>query len=246
MVVYELDKDNSGVANTLSRDSQGYATKILDSSSTLSLIVPNTNERGILMVHANPGEGESSKITISSLVNSSPNNYVREYNANREWGSSLEISSAGMHCIEIQSDEISSGTLSLSISTTATKDKPSTIIFDRIRFIKADKDASETDSIPYGLNEALGLTSSLASTVNKTKDGLKAALLNKISSLDDSNNPQFYYTCRVANDSVIESDDLTSPESLYDINNIANRFTISQIDFDDISNDMTIVRSSRL
>lgn len=246
VVVYELDKNDSGTANTLSRDSQGYATKTLDNNSPLNLIVPNTKERGILMVHANPGEGESPKITISSLVNSSSNSYIREYNTNAEWGSSLDITSAGMHCIEIQSDEISSETLSLSISTTATKDKPSTIIFDRIRFIKADKDATSTDSIPYGLNEALGLTSSLASTVSKTKDGLKVALLNKISSLDDSSNPQFYYTCRVANDSVIESDDLTSPESLYDINNIANRFTISQIDFDDISNDITIVRSSRL
>lgn len=248
VVVYELDKEKKGTANTLSRDSQGYATKILDNSSSLKLVVPNTLERGIIMVHANPGGDSSSetKITITSSLDSTPSSYIREYNANEEWKSSLEITSEGMHCIEIKSDGIGFKALSLSISTTATKEKPSTIIFDRIRFVKADKDASSTDSIPYGLNEALGLTSSLASTMGLAKDGLKEKLLSKISSLDDSFNPQFYYTCRVANDSAIESDDLTSPESLYDINNIANRFTISQMDFDGIDDDITIVRSSRL
>ena len=54
----------------------------------------------------------------------------------------------------------------------------------------------------------------------------------------------FYYNCKIDNTKALAYDDILSPYAFYDANNRANKFTISQIDFD--SSDIDVVRSSKL
>ena len=68
-------------------------------------------------------------------------------------------------------------------------------------------------------NKALGL--------NLTA-GEDAELLQNIESIDT--NHQFYYNSVISKDSLIDVDDLASADAFYDYNNIANKFTISEID----------------
>ena len=80
-----------------------------------------------------------------------------------------------------------------------------------------------------GINSQLGLSSSQEGNI-----------ISKITSLDTED--LFYYNNDVENSKIIESEDLSSPYAFYDYNNIANKWTISEIDFDNI--DITIARSS--
>ena len=80
-----------------------------------------------------------------------------------------------------------------------------------------------------GINPQLGLSGSQESNI-----------ISKITSIDTTN--LFYYNNDIENSKAIESEDLSSPYAFYDYNNIANKWTISEIDFDNI--DITIARSS--
>ena len=80
-----------------------------------------------------------------------------------------------------------------------------------------------------GINPQLGLSSSQESDIIST--------LTEYDTTD-----LFYYNNDIENSKAIESEDLSSPYAFYDYNNIANKWTISEIDFDNI--DITIARSS--
>ena len=54
----------------------------------------------------------------------------------------------------------------------------------------------------------------------------------------------FMYSASIANSDMLDVKDATSPYSFYEYNNVANKFTISEIDFE--SSDISVVRSSRL
>ncbi len=80
-----------------------------------------------------------------------------------------------------------------------------------------------------GINPQLGLSVSQ-----------EASIISKVTSIDTTD--LFYYNNDIENSKIIESEDLSSPYAFYDYNNIANKWTISEIDFDNI--DITIARSS--
>ena len=91
-----------------------------------------------------------------------------------------------------------------------------------------------------GYNSELGLTS---------ED--ESSLVTKIRGLDT--NKEFYYNVDIDNVRRIDTDNLSSPYAFYDYNNIANKWTISQIyfgtDTDDAGNpkyDIEIAKSSLL
>ena len=146
------------------------------------------------------------------------------------------------------SDDSASAGESSSGSTSSGDDASATILLGKLRYIKEDAETG----YGYALNPDLGLSGNVPETINAaTRIQLKAKLLERIRNLDnggklsgDTLTPLFYYTCDIDNAKVIESDDLTSPEALYDSNNVANKMTLSEIDLSTL--DIDVVRSSRL
>lgn len=62
--------------------------------------------------------------------------------------------------------------------------------------------------------------------------------------VDGHSRSMFMYSASIANSDMLDVKDATSPYSFYEYNNVANKFTISEIDFE--SSDISVVRSSRL
>ena len=83
------------------------------------------------------------------------------------------------------------------------------------------------------LNPAFGLTSA-------EEDALKT----KVSQLDE--NGVFYYNSPLDKGSIIDAADIQSPDFFWDRNNLFNKFTLGEIDFDDDGTTIEIVNSSRL
>lgn len=86
------------------------------------------------------------------------------------------------------------------------------------------------------------------------ENAAKTALLDKINTLqkkDDKN--LFYYLTNNDESYMLNSDDISSPEALWDTNNIANKFTLAQLNLSGIEDELgrtmntkiDIVRSSR-
>ena len=96
-----------------------------------------------------------------------------------------------------------------------------------------------------GYNPALNLEAFGEST----KDKVATALLEEIREVseyevDKQPRSMFMYSASIANSDMLDVKDATSPYSFYEYNNVANKFTISEIDFE--SSDISVVRSSRL
>lgn len=77
------------------------------------------------------------------------------------------------------------------------------------------------------IKKVAGINSKLTQSALLTGTELLTTIRTLMGSSDD-----FYYTCTIDNSSDIEVDDLTSPEALWDVNNIANKFTIAELDID--------------
>jgi len=86
-----------------------------------------------------------------------------------------------------------------------------------------------------GINSRFGLLNQAEET----------ALLNDIKSISKG---QFCYTLDINNESAIETKKLDSPYAFYDVNNVASRFTITQLvlSLDEGGSSIEIMRSSRL
>ena len=103
----------------------------------------------------------------------------------------------------------------------------------------ADKQGSLTIGT---LDNILGYNSNLFPTdIFADPTNFITALETKISSLSGG---LFYYNHPLDGADLIEVNDMTSPLALFDSNNIANKFTICQIDFNNINID--IARTSRV
>ena len=82
-----------------------------------------------------------------------------------------------------------------------------------------------------GFNSALNLT---GLSLNSSD------LLEAINDIDTKH--QFYYNSRISKDNLIDVSDLSSPYAFYDYNNIANKFTISEIDI--TNSNIDVVKTS--
>lgn len=91
-----------------------------------------------------------------------------------------------------------------------------------------------------GINSRFGL-------LNQTEE---TTLLNDIKSISKGqlSKGQFCYTLDINNESAIETKKLDSPYAFYDVNNVASRFTITQLvlSLDEGGSSIEIMRSSRL
>ena len=93
-----------------------------------------------------------------------------------------------------------------------------------------------------GINKNLGISNFVEKVNNKNVTN--ETIINDLKSeLKKFGGDLFYYNNEIDSSKVIEVADMTSPFSLYDYNNVFNKFTISEIDFD--SSTIDVVRSSR-
>ena len=204
--------------------------------------LPNINKYKVLMLYVILSE-DGSTLTLTSTGGG-----MRYYNT--DWGTfgtTLTITKDGIYNIEFEPSVTH-------LKIVSNKVKASSVIIDYLRYIN---DVNYTRG-SYGLNPCLGIDANLVTEINqssttpKTKAGLEKELLDKIVELDNydfdlsASDPKFYYTCRISNSKIIEQDNLLGALAFYDVNNVANKFTISQIDMSDIDNDIDIMRSSRL
>ena len=139
---------------------------------------------------------------------------IRKYNSGAVYTSTLALT-PGINIIEFKTISL----LSLSISEPATGT-------DIIQLSPV--------SLTSGYNTAFNLNVSDIEDSN--------GILEKIADLDENN--IFFYNGTLDSFSLIEFDDISDPRALFDNNNLANRFTLSQIDFEGSSID--IVRTSRV
>ena len=95
-----------------------------------------------------------------------------------------------------------------------------------------------------GYNPALNLTAFGGLEGDVTTKLLEE--IRKVSEYEADGQPRsmFMYSASIANSDMLDVKDATSPYSFYEYNNVANKFTISEIDFE--SSDISVVRSSRL
>lgn len=240
--VYKTDDSLQGK----SRDANGYLTFQLNATTTSqSMSVPNIpDEYKALMVYVvSSDEGvvtvRDSTSTEDGTANTDGIQWLNP-NSGDTTSSSLTLKS-GLNNILI-APKVTKLTFTYNGNSSAS------ITLDYLRYLKKGDSGSS-----YALNPQLGITSALAaSTGEKNVSAITESLLTKLRSLDaggevtgiSEDSQKFYYTCRIDNSKAIEADDLTSPEALYDANNVACKATISEIDISSL--DIDVVRSSRL
>lgn len=131
------------------------------------------------------------------------------------YANSLAFDKAGLYTIQIDTSANSNLTLTFNPGTTVNN---SSLLISKML-------------ISNGLNPVLDITS----------DDDKKYLLSKIATLSSGN---FYYNYSVDNSDNIDVDSLSAPSALWNTNNVANRITLAQIDFDTFNID--ILKSSQL
>ena len=99
----------------------------------------------------------------------------------------------------------------------------------------------------FMLNDDILGISTYCDKTNMSKDDFYTLLLNKIRELDINRNvvgKGFYYCNDVDNSKTIEYNDLSMPYAFYDYNNVANKWTLSEIEYSDSYPNISITRSS--
>lgn len=204
-------------------DSDNYTSSPLSdivgedsSSGSVVLKVPTqANETSYVFVYwDNVSEGVQISASLSAGTLTNLNNQQSNLLQN------------GVNVLAITS---SSSTVTLTLNITNAQGSSDSIVIEQVKLAK-------------GYNPAFGL-------VNTTEINQLIACLNELINIDEQEDNQFYYTHTVTNADAIELDDtleepFKSPYVLWDKNNVYNKFTLAEIDFD--SSNIAVVKSSRL
>lgn len=158
-------------------------------------------------------------------------------------GNSVEDLKAGLNTLKlVKTDSQSSDKSQLQIYTELLNPQENaenplgSIIISRINIVE-------------DLNKSFNLT-----IFGTNEDAAKTALLNKINTLQKKGDKNLFYYLNNNDESyMLNSDDISSPEALWDTNNIANKFTLAQLNLSGIRDELgrtlntkiDIVRSSR-
>jgi len=211
MYCYKIALDDNDDPQTPERNLSGYAAySLVDSSDEFKFRLPNiknadTVENGIIMMHVYKTGGSGSvSITLTTSAYE-----MKKYNTSDNYGNTLTLTE-GINIIDLHRLSNQSDTL-MTITNEGLK---GTLIIGTLDFYT-------------GLNDELGIKE-FVDAVNDpsiTESLIKTNLMTKIG--DDD----FYYNCKIDNSKAIQLDSLLSPYAFYDANNVANKFTISQIDF---------------
>lgn len=223
--VYVYQNSNTGISIETHRNELGFVNVYVNGNAfiytdsetefTPNLILPLKNNKCILTIYYDKMDSGISVPTLTSIGESGSG--IRIFNSSTEYDSALPIEQ-GINVVEI-----SSGVESIAFSG----DNESGSTLEGILSI---------GKLTYLDNE------NEFNSVFNLKSGESTLLLNALNSVDV--NHQFFYNHDVTKDNLIDVDDLSEPHSLYEYNNVANKFTISEID---ISNsDIDIVKTSQL
>ena len=175
-------------------------------------------ENSVIMIHLHTNNSGDVEITATNCG-------IRQYNADTSDNNPFESSYTlvpGINVIEIKWDDQSGSIPSIKIDNDGNSGN---VTFGTLDYFK-------------GLNSALSFDTFANAITSHTKNELENMLLDEI------RDQKFYYNCKIDNTKALEYDDILSPYAFYDANNRANKFTISQIDFD--NSDIDVVKSSRL
>lgn len=231
----EQIEDNENVNPSINpgRSSLGYASYELSSigddngylpALTFDLPVVNS-ESAILMIHINMIDA----LATDKLVLSVPDDCcyeIKKYNQG-SYSNTLDMYE-GINVIDIhykKGSETYSDKPTLKISNS--NSKFGVLTLGTLDFIK-------------DYNDALGIEK----YEEVVSDDIIEELLQKIRTIDTQG--IFYYNNKIENSKIIESSNLLSPYAFYDVNNRANKITMSQIDFGSSNYNIEIIRSSRL
>ena len=225
MYCYEVALDDDNEPQTPLRNLEGYATYKLDSQDVsgttytfdLPLISRDGNDEfGLIMVYLFKTGGSTAQVKFAT----GPYN-GKHYNTSESYGSPVALNE-GINIIELHRTG-TSGTARMTIENNGVE---GTVTIGTLDFIS-------------GLNKELALKE-FADAVNNSSVTEQSLTEDLMEALE---NDKFYYNCKIDNAKAIESENLMSPYAFYDANNIANRFTISQIDFK--TSNVDVLKSSR-
>ena len=201
----------------------------IDCSSKISLALPvitniNDSYRYLMMIY-----WEKSQADDTAILSAKSEGNVKLFNSDLAFEKELSLNQ-GLNVIEIET-----GTKKVTLEATPAANSNSKIKIGKLHIIK-------------GINPVI--------CKNDANNTVLTNILSKIKekATDSDGKDLFYYISEVNNSSVIDVDNLASPEAFWDSNNIANKFTIAQIDFRDKINNkdnpavskIEIVKSSRL
>ena len=208
------------------RDLNGYATyEIEDEGDVISFELPEVinnaqKENAVLMLYFNKTSGSG---TLSISVDGDIYE-IQKFNPESDDYDDVEFEE-GICILDLHRTESGTTSSNLTISNSEGSTLKGYLTVGTLDFYS-------------GLNKELSIdefVEAVGSSV--TVAGMKDALMDEIREDD------FYYNCKIENASAIESKSMMSPYTFYDANNVANKFTLSQIDFSNSKID--VVKSSR-
>ena len=217
--VYSYTLDSA--SNLPDRVNSQYWTIKFASSGDKTLNIPSISGKNSILTVYLPQSGTT--FTLSATDSSS--NPVTLYKYKQDTLSGL--SDEGIYTIAIPSNVVS-----LKITSSGTGN----IILDIPRFYDGYNSQLGVYTICKELQDA---------NIVQDADAEAAIVYNVIETyIKNHSDSKFYYCASIDNARVIEGDDLSSPLALYDYNNVANKFTITEIDIENSKID--VYRSSRL
>ena len=120
-----------------------------------------------------------------------------------KYGSSTLVINSGVNMVEMPASS-----LTISISSSSPSSSKSYLILDEVKIID-------------DINSIFDLTPEE-----------KTALINKINDILNNTDIKFYETYTIPYANMIDTEDFKKSETLWDKNNVVNKFTLAQIDFD--------------
>lgn len=169
--------------------------------------------------------GSDVPITAQVKQNGSAIN-IREFNAGSSWKTSLSMTGTNMFYIEVYTDNYTSDTkleLALSWNISKALAEPETIIVNEFFTIISD--------------EGNIINTNLAKCSVVTSDAV-CGRIREIITYSDNPSVKPYYTYTPDNSMVLEQQNFSEANVLWDQNNIANMMTIPQIDYQNSSVDI--------
>ena len=182
----------------------------------IELNVPNNNKDQLFMFYWNKKETSDATITITSDETSSIKLFEDSSYANY-----LEFTDGGIYTIDCKN----ANTLTLNVTLSSANTSADILVLGEFKVIN-------------GLNSELSLPETVGAV---TGEKLLLDTIAELATVDGHN--EFYYTAEVDSNHVIDYDDMNSPYALFDKNNLANKFTIPQLDF--VNSTIEIVRTSK-
>lgn len=221
--LYCYSYDNTSTSNRT--NSEHYESIAINNGSNVQRTLPSISEEtsAYVMIYKAP-----TLATVTLTVSPSPDSTFEFYSVGSTAYEGLEAGELkdGVNVVKLNGVRM--------ITLTASGDNAK-IILSQPRYTKSTLRDGRLDE---GYNEAFNLFDE-----RFNDDELDTALRDKLHELDE--NGDFNYINYIENSKIIETQDFTDPYSFYDSNNIANKWTISQIDFNASADTINIVRGSK-